>query len=80
MVPEHRLLEGNLAPATRVRVLSRTPFLQLRSDLGRIVRKDQWADYYIVRLDEPATYCESGRPIEELAEIRLDVSDLEVIS
>ena len=80
MVPEHPVVEPDLAPTTQVRILSRTPFLRLRSDRGRIVCKDQWADYYIVRLDEPATYYESGQPIEELVEVRFDVHDIEVVS
>lgn len=73
--------DTDLVPGTRVRVRSRTPLLQLRTDVGTIVRKDQWADYYIVGLDRPADYHDGkGAPIEKVSEIRVDVDDIEVLS
>ena len=54
MVANRRPEELELAPGTRVRVVARAPLLELRADTGTIVREDEWADYYIVRSDEPA--------------------------
>ena len=72
--------ETELVPGLRVRVRSRTPLLRLRTDVGTIVRKDEWADYYIVRLDQPADYHDGeGAPIEQISEIRVDADDVEAL-
>jgi len=67
----------DLRPGTRVRLRAPSPLLELRSDTGTVVRKDRWADYYIIRLDLPAIShdCE---PVE-LREIREDIDNLDVI-
>lgn len=67
----------DLRPGTRVRLRAPSSLLELRQDTGTVVRKDQWADYYIVRLDTPAI-CHDGEPVE-LTEIREDIENLDVI-
>lgn len=68
-----------LAPGTRVRLRSPSHVLQLQANTGRIVRHDEWLDYYIVRLDKPARYQHADGHIEELNEIREDVDNMEVL-
>ena len=68
----------DLRPGMRVRLRAPSPLLELRSDTGTIVRKDHWADSYIVRLDAPAI-CHDGPPVE-LSEIREDIDNLNVIT
>lgn len=47
--------------------------------MGTVVRKDQWADYYVIRLDRPALYHDAEGRVEELTEICEDIDNLEVI-
>jgi len=80
MVANRQPDDPALAPGARVRVVARTPLLELRADRSTIIRKDSWADYYLVRLDKPAHYhAGPGAPVEELWEIREDADDLRVL-
>jgi hypothetical protein len=67
-----------LKPGTWVRLRSASHALDLTSDSGRIVRPDELAGYYIVRLDRPAVY-HGADGDEQLYEIREAVDNLEVI-
>ena len=69
----------SLVPGMRVRLRSANHLVDLRSPLGRIVRPDEYDDYYIVRLDAPAIYHNADGTTSELAEIAEMVHNLEVI-
>jgi hypothetical protein len=73
------VLERKLASGTRVRLVAPSCLLELRTATGTVVRKDQWADYYIIRLDEPALYHGGQGTPETLCEIAEDIDNLEVI-
>jgi hypothetical protein len=66
-----------LRPGTCIRLRAPSSLLELRADTGTVVRKDRWAEYYIVRLDKPAI-CHDGEPIE-LTEVREDIDNFDVI-
>jgi hypothetical protein len=64
----------------RVRLRSASHVLTLRSNTGRVVGRGRWNGYFIVRLDEPATYDNGvGRPYE-LREIVQDIDNMDVLS
>ena len=69
-----------IAPGTRVRLRSASHVIDLQSTTGRIVRPDEWGDYYIVRLDRPARYHHADGRVEELDEIREDADNLDVLT
>ena len=75
----HEHTARELRQGTRVRLRAPSPLLRLRSDMGTVVRKDQWADYYVIRLDRPALYHDAEGRVEELTEICEDIDNLEVI-
>src|SRR5687768_3771891 len=62
---------GTLAPGTRVRIAAPQAGLMLVSRIGTVVRADDDdADYYVIRLDQPAHYDRGlGGPPERLSEI-----------
>lgn len=63
-----------LREGTRVRLRAPTWGLTLRSDTGRVVCADEDDGYYVVRLDQPASYDHgTGQPVE-LVEI-VEASD-----
>ena len=68
-----------LEPGTRVRLRSASHVIELRSATGRIVRPNEWGDYYIVRLDRPALYHHADGRVEELEEIREDADNMDVL-
>ena len=72
--------QAELPTGTRVRILTPHFLLTMRSPLGTIVRKDEYLDYYIVRLDEPARYREPSGHTTPLDEIRESVANLKVLS
>ena len=62
---------GALAPGTRVRLRGRGPSYTLTADTGTVVRPDaMWDGYWIICLDEPATYHRPDGTTEPLREIR----------
>lgn len=69
----------DLLPGTRVRLSSSSHAITLRSSDGYVIRPDEWADYFIVRLDRPAKYHHADGRIEDLREIRELADNLEVI-
>jgi len=69
-----------LAAGTRVRLRSASHLVELRSDLGRVVRADIWDGYYIVRLDQPALYHDPNGSTEELTEIREAADNMDVLA
>lgn len=79
MAAEREQIQEAITAGTRMRVIACPPFVRLRTDLGQVTRKDEWGDYYIVRLDQPAFYQEGTGPGEELTEIRVDVDDLAIV-
>jgi len=68
-----------LQSGTRVRLLAPDPTLTLRNDLGTIVGPDQYLEYYVVRLDQPALLRHGDGDTEEVVEIVEDLDNLEVI-
>lgn len=69
-----------LPTGARVRIVAPHFLLTLRSRLGTIVRRDEYLDYYIVRLDEPVAYREPDGRTTDLAEIRESAANLEVVA
>lgn len=69
-----------LAPGTRVRLRAPAAGVTLGVSTGTIVRADDWGDYYIVRLDEPALYDHGGTRPEELPEIAELADNLDVLA
>jgi hypothetical protein len=61
-------VEG-LQPGTRVRLHSAAAGVELRSRDGYIVRPDEWLDYDVIHLDEPARYRRANGEEELLPEI-----------
>ncbi len=62
----------------RVRVHAASHVLRLAADTGQIIRPDTlWDGYYIVRLDQPASYDNGVAPPTRLSEIRLAIDNLE---
>jgi hypothetical protein len=59
----------SLRPGDRVRLRSAPAQTDLQGDPGSVVRRDEWAGYYIVRLDRPALYHHADGRVEELPEI-----------
>ena len=70
---------ATLAPGTRVRLRSANHLVDLRSSFGTVVRPDEWDDYYIVRLDEPAIYHNADGTTRDLPEIAQMVDNLDVL-
>lgn len=68
-----------LLPGTRVRIGSKATAVTLRAAEGIVARQDQWDDYVIVRLDEPATYENADGSTASLAEIRVMIDNLVVL-
>lgn len=69
-----------LKPGTRVRLRAPNHLLELKSDTGWVVRPDDWGDYYIIRLDQPALYHHADGHTEALAEVREDVDNMDVLT
>ena len=66
-----------LKPGTRVLLLSAAADVALRSPYGTVVRPDEWLDYYVIRLDEPAVQVRtdgSSEPLPEVCESRGNVA------
>lgn len=61
----------------RVRLKKPHWLLRILSCYGTIMRKDRWADYYIVRLDLPALYRDID--VEWLWEIVESEENMEVV-
>lgn len=70
---------AELQPRARVRLLSAAHVLTLRADTGYVVRPDEWDDYFIIRLDQPALYHHADGRIEDLWEVRELADNLELI-
>lgn len=68
-----------LLPGTRVRLRYKPTAVTLRAPEGTVERQDQWDDYVIVKLDEPAVYENADGSTEPLHEIRVMVDNLVVI-
>jgi len=63
----------------RVRLRSASHVLRLRSNTGRVIGRDKWNGYYVVRLDEPAIYDNGiGEPYE-LREVVQDIDNMDVL-
>ena len=58
-----------LAAGTRVRLLSASHIVDLRSPTGSVVRADEWDGYYVIRLDQPAIYHNPDGTTRDLPEI-----------
>ena len=70
----------SLHPGARVRLRSAPAQTDLQGDTGSVVRRDEWAGYYIVRLDRPALYHHPDGRVEELPEICEAADNLEILS
>ena len=68
-----------LRPGDRVRLRSAPAQTDLQEDTGSVVRRDEWAGYYIVRLDLPALYHHADGREEELQEICEAADNLEIL-
>jgi hypothetical protein len=68
-----------LPPGTRVRLLSSSHAVRLRSNTGTVQRPDEDADYYVIRLDAPAIYLHADGSESDLAEIVEDVDNLAIL-
>ena len=68
-----------LKPGTRVEIRESQFLLKLRANTGTVVRKDDYLDYYIIRLDKPAIYCAPDGETEDLPEIRESAANLNVL-
>jgi len=53
--------------------------VDLRSPFGSILCPDEWDDYYIVHLDEPAIYHNADGSTHDLPDIAQMVDNLDVI-
>lgn len=71
---------SDLQTGTRVRLPSVGADVELRSPFGAVVGPDEWDDYYIIRLDEPARFFNADGSVEDLSEITEMVDNLEVLS
>ena len=71
--------EPLLMPGTRVRLRPVNQLVDLRSNLGTVVRPDEWDDYYIVLLDESAMYHDPDGTTRDVPEIAQIVDNLEVL-
>lgn len=72
MIARHSLTEG-----ARVDVVAPSHELRLQSDTGTVVGSDRWADYYLIRLDQPALYVSAEGQVSELSEVAEDIDNLE---
>ncbi len=62
----------------RVRVHAASYVLRLEADTGQIIWPDTlWDGYYIVRLDQPASYDNGVSAAPRLSEIRVAIDNLE---
>lgn len=68
-----------LRAGARVRLRSAPAQTDLQGDTGSVVRADEWAGYYIIRLDRPALHHHADGRVEELLEIREAADNLEIV-
>ena len=68
-----------VALGSRVEIVGDPIQVTLRSRRGTVVRPDQWADCYIIELDEPAIYHGLNGSDEDLPEIREAAHNLIVL-
>lgn len=69
-----------LLPGTRVRLRFKPTSVTLRTAEGTVIAQDEWDDYVIVHMDEPATYQNADGTIEPLPDISVMVDSLDVLS
>lgn len=69
-----------LSVGTRVRLRSASHLVELRSPFGEIVRPDEYAGYYVVRLDHPALYHQADGTVRELPEIVEMADNMELLA
>ena len=72
--------ERATTPGTRVRLAATSRMLTLRSPLGTIVRPAEWDGYYVVKLDQPASYHHGFGETEELQEVVQAADNMELLS
>jgi hypothetical protein len=69
-----------LKPGTRVRLLSASAGVELRSSYGTVVRPDAWLDYYVIRLDEPVVQIRADGSSELLPEVCESRGNVAIVS
>jgi hypothetical protein len=73
------LRHQTLRSGTRVRIVDHPVQVTLRAFTGVIVKPDEWDDYYIIRLDEPALYHQADGSNGELHEIVEHHDNLDIL-
>ncbi len=73
------LKHQTLRSGTRVRIVDHPVQITLRAFTGVIIRPDEWDDYYVIRLGEPALYHQADDSNEELRKIVEHHDNLDIL-